>query len=262
MNVDTIPVPLLFAASVAVVLCAAEAGFRLGRRARRRSEEEKESPVSAIGAAILGLTGFILAFAFGIATERFDMRKALVREEAGAIRSAYARADFLPDSDRVVSKDLLRAYTIQRVTAVRSFDPVVLGRVLREAEVMQHRLWDIAVVNARRDMNSDVAALYVESLNELTNVHATRVAVAYEGRIPAGVWLVMYVLVGLGMLGLGYQAAIAGSGRSWATLLLAVSFSIVFMLVVALDRPQGTFIRVTQQPLVDVRNWMDEGGPS
>ena len=34
----------------------------------------------------------------------------------------------------------------------------------------------MAVVNARKDMNSDVAALYIEALNEVTNIHPDRTA--------------------------------------------------------------------------------------
>src|SRR5512140_711383 len=89
MNLDTISLPFVFLGCTVLVLCTAEAGYRLGLAVLRKSENEKESPVSAIGAAVLGLTGFMLAFAFGIATERFDMRKALVREEATAIRTAW-----------------------------------------------------------------------------------------------------------------------------------------------------------------------------
>ena len=70
------------------VVIAIEAGYRLGHAAHRRSEDEKESPVSAIPAAILGLLAFMLAFTFGIVSDRYDARKALVREEANAIRTA------------------------------------------------------------------------------------------------------------------------------------------------------------------------------
>jgi hypothetical protein len=258
MNTDTIPVPIIFLASVAFVLCATEVGFRLGHGALKRSKDEKESPVSAIGGAVLGLTAFMLAFAFGIVTDRFDARKALIREEAGAIRTAYSRADFLPEPDRAIAKQLLKTYTVQRVGAVQSNNVTEVRHALAEADRIQRELWGMAVGNARKDMNSDVAALYIEALNEVTNINAQRVAVAWQSRVPAGVWLVLYLLIALGTLGMGYQTAIAGSGRSWATTLLAVAFSIVIALVVSLDRPQGTFIRVSQQPLMDVRTWMGE----
>ena len=79
---------------------ALEAGYRLGRAMHRRLEEEKESPVSAIANAILGLAAFMMAFTFGIVWDRHDAKRTLVREEAIAIRTAWLRSDFLPETDR------------------------------------------------------------------------------------------------------------------------------------------------------------------
>ncbi len=104
------------------MLAAIEVGYKLGQAARRRSEEEKESPVSAISGTILGLLAFILAFTFGIVSNRYDARKELVREDANAIRTAYLRSDFLPEADRVVAADLFRTYVDSRLAAVRSRD--------------------------------------------------------------------------------------------------------------------------------------------
>ena len=47
------------------------------------------------------------------------------------------------------------------------------------------------------------------------------------------------------------------TGRSWAPLLLALSFSVVIALIASLDRPLGSFIKVSQQPLKSARSWMD-----
>ena len=82
-----IPVALFFWLSFAVVLVAIEIGYRMGQAVRRRTEDEKESPVGAIAGSILGLLAFMLAFTFGLVAERYDARKGLVREEANAIRT-------------------------------------------------------------------------------------------------------------------------------------------------------------------------------
>ena len=63
---DAIPIPALFVGMVVFVLLFLEAGYRAGARAHRRSDKEKESPVSVISGSILGLTGFMLAFSFGM----------------------------------------------------------------------------------------------------------------------------------------------------------------------------------------------------
>lgn len=61
----------------------------------------------------------------------------------------------------------------------------------------------------------------------------------------------------VGMAELGYQAALAGSARSPTCAGLPVAFAAVLILVVDLDRPQGGFLRVNQQPLKTLRAAME-----
>lgn len=260
MNVDAIPVGALFAIAVVVVLASIEVGYRLGRIAHRRSADEKESPTSAFAGAVLGLVAFILAFTFGIVAQRYDARKALVRDDANAIRIAYSRADFLPEPDRAEARQLLRQYLDSRLAfaSASKLEPERVAQFLNEVSQIRSRLWDMAVANARLDMNSDVAALYIESLNELASIHALRMAVGAQERIVLGVWGVLCSLTILGMLGMGYHAGIAGSRRSTTMLILALSFALVIAMIASLDRPGG-FIKVPQQPLIDLQR--DLNGP-
>ena len=261
MRVDTIPVWVLFVGTILLVIGSIELGYRLGRNVRRKSEDEKESPVSAIAGSVLGLVAFMLAFTFSIVTERYETRKGLVREEANTIRTTWQRSDFLPEPDRTEARALLREYVANRLPtdesklSGRAFEEKV-RKVLAEEEGIQRRLWDMAVVNARKDMNSDVAALYVDSLNQVAEVHVSRVAIALQQRIPGAIWIVLWCLTIFGMAALGYQTGIAGSKRSLAQPLLAVSFSMVVALIASLDRPVNSFVKVSQQPLIDLYNSM------
>jgi hypothetical protein len=120
MSMDSVPTWVSFVGTMLAVLVSIEAGYRLGDIAHRRSEEEKESPVSAFAGAILGLVAFMLAFTFSIASDRYDTRKELVRNEANAIRTAYLRSDFLPEPDRTEAKGRLKEYLDARVAAAIS----------------------------------------------------------------------------------------------------------------------------------------------
>ena len=251
MTLDAIPVVALFVTTILIVMLPMEGGYRLGRMAHRRSKQEKESPVSTIAGAVLALLAFMLAFTFGIASNRFDARKELVREEANKIRIAWLQSDILPEPDRAESKGLLQDYVKARVELVQSPNSERVKSVLSQAERVQGRLWEIAVTNARKDMNSDVMALYMESLTEVIAIHALRVAVGIQGRIPEGIWLTLMALTILGMIGVGYQAGIAGSKRTFAMPLLAIAFASVIATIAALDRPIGGFA-VSQQPLIDL----------
>lgn len=261
MNLDLVPLWLWFVGTTVVILLAIEAGFDLGRGAARLSPNEKESPAAAVGGAVLGLVAFMLAFTFGIASGRFDTRKELVREDAAAIRDTYLRAAFLEAPDRDEVRTLLREYVDARVNLAQKFDRASLSDMLTHAAQTHDALWAIAERNAKRDMNSDTGALFVESINEVLNLHALRVAVGVETRIPFGIWTILYVLSALGMLAIGYQAAIAGSKRSITNLMLAVSFALVMTLIAGLDRPNTPFVTVTQKPLADLRAWMDRPPP-
>ncbi|MBK6724697.1 MAG: hypothetical protein IPO41_09280 [Acidobacteria bacterium] len=256
MIIDFVPVWLLFFLMVGVVLLSSEIGYRLGQKIWGKSQAERESPASAISGSILGLQAFMLAFTFGIVSDRYETKKSLVREESSAIRTAWHRADFLSEPDRTASKNLLREYVDRRVTLVASGDLDAITRSQGEILTKQRQLWEMAVVNGRADMNSDIGALYVESLNEISNLHAKRVGIGMQARIPTAIWAVLMSLLILGMISLGYYTAIADSRRSRVSPVLAVAFSLVIALIAALDHPGGSLMPVSQQPLVNVKSEM------
>ena len=83
----------------------------------------------------------------------------------------------------------------------------------------------------------------------------SRVAVGIQARIPEGIWLTLMAITILGMIGVGYQAGIAGSKRTLTMPLLAIAFASVIATIAALDRPIGGFT-VSQQPLIDLLSSM------
>ena len=105
--------------------------------------------------AVLGLAAFMLAFAFDL-LDVLPQKCAFCDRKPNAIRTAYLRSNFLPEPDRAEAKRLLQGIL------GRAFDygfsgniePEHVKNVLSETERIQGRLWDIAVVNARKDMNS------------------------------------------------------------------------------------------------------------
>jgi len=257
---DTVPIWALFFGTILAVLASIELGYLLGRHRHRRSEDEKESPVSAIAATVLGLVAFILAFTFGIVFNRFDARKELVKQEANAIGTAWLRSDFLPEPDRAEAKVLFRDYLEKSLAFVQGQD-VSQERArsaIAETKQILDRLWAMSVANARKDMNSDVAALYIESLNEVIDLRALRIAVGRQARMPAFIWVMLFSLMCLGMMSVGYHTGIAGSKRSMVRPILAVSFALVIALIAALDRPESGVIRVSHQSQLDLLSSMGE----
>jgi hypothetical protein len=207
VNIDSIPIYLLFLGTILVVLISIEAGYKFGIVVHRKMQREKESPATAIAASTLSLLAFILAFTFQIVFSRYDNKKQLVYDEANAIGTAWLRCDFLPDSERNTATRLLRNYTDLRLMAARAPETQA-PTALRESAKIQQQLWSIAVLNGRRDPNSHLGALFVESMNAVIDLHTLRLSVGLEDRIPAGIWLVLFELIILAMVSLGYQLAL------------------------------------------------------
>jgi hypothetical protein len=256
---DSISLEVIFAGTVLLIAIAIELGYRAGNTHTEFLKKTKEKLTSTNSAAILGMLGFVLVFAFGIVYSRYDSKKELVRLEANVIRDVWQRSDFLAEQDRFESEKLLLKYVDLRIDAVLSKDMDKLTSALKESNAIQRRLWDMAVVNARKDMNSDIGALYIESLNEMINYNAMRVSIGLMLRIPLFIWTILFLLVFLGMFSIGYQASITNSGRkNWLTPVTILTFSLMILLIASLDRPQTGIISVSQEPLIQLKAWMEE----
>jgi hypothetical protein len=252
VSANAVFIVALFVGTILIVVIPIEAGYRLGLKAPFRQQPKAGDSVSLVATAMLGLLAFMLAFTFGFAANRFDTRIQLVRSEANAIRTAWARADFLPPADRDETRLLLHGYLRARIGAVAEANPENLKRVVADAENVQRRLWEIALPNARKDLNSDIGALYIESLNEIAEMHASRAAVALGSRTPPGVWLTLAGVTALAMAAAGYSFGLAGSERTIVIPLMALAFALVVALIGVLDRPVAGFAIVSQRPLEDL----------
>ena len=250
---DVLPFLAVFVLAVIVMLAAAEAGYRIGVYRRARSEDEKEAPVGAMVAATLGLLAFMLAFTFNLAASRLDARRELVLREANALGTTYLRAATLPERG-VEIRALLRRYTDLRIEAAQVRD---ISDVRRQSEELQTRLWDEATVIAKAHEGSIIAGLFIQSLNEVIDVHAMRIA-ALSARIPSAIWIALVVLAALSFAAMGYHAGLTQTRRSPAAIVITICFAVVIVLIVDLDRPFEGLLRTSQQPMIDARQGMTE----
>jgi hypothetical protein len=212
--------------------------------------EEDRSPIGSIVAATLGLLAFLLAFTFGIAVSKFDERRMLVLEEANAIGTTYLRAGYLPQPHRDEIKNALKEYVRTRIEAMDSEN---VARGIKKSEELQTQLWAHAIVIAEQYPNSIVAGLFIQSLNDVIDLHAKRVNVGMHIRIPAIIWIVLYFVTVLAIGTVGYQIGLVHSRYMGITLPVILMFSSVIVLIADLDRPQEGFIKISQQSLIDLQ---------
>ncbi len=249
---DALPLWGLFPVIVVLVLATIEGGYRLGSSRHRRSDREKDAPVGAMVGTTLGLLAFMLAFTFGMAASRFDTRKQLVLDEANAVGTTYLRTAMLPE-ERDGIRALLRSYVDARLEAVRSNR--VAEAILRSEEI-QGQVWSAATRVGLHHPDSIVVGLFVQSLNELIDIHAKRVTAGLRNRIPGAIWLALLTIATLSLGAMGYHIGLVGTTRSLAIIVVAVSFSAVIALIADLDRPQEGTLTVSQQALIDLQQSM------
>ncbi len=251
---DFLPLWFHFIATLLLVLLSVEVGYRLGRYRRKFSAQEKEAPVGEMVGATLALLAFLLAFTFGLAADRYDNRRQALLEEANAIGTTYLRVGLLPERREEI-RALLREYVDVRVEAARSGK---IQQALHRSEELQSQLWAQAVAIGEKNPGSIVVGLFVQSLNEVIDLHAKRISIDLRSRIPGAIWAVLYAVAIFALGAMGYHAGVAGTIRSFVILAVAFSFASVIWLISDLDRPQEGMLKLSQQALIDLRNSMTE----
>ena len=251
---DSLPLWGIFIASVVIIILSLELGFLMGKRDRGRlAEGEKVSTGLVIGAS-LSLLAFMLALTFGTATSRLNERKHLVLEEANAIGTAFLRSDLLPQADRAEVRRILNDYVTVRLELMRPSTAQQTEQGINRSKGLQDELWARAVAIAHKKP-TPITALFLQSLNQVIDMHEKRVVVFIDHRMPAIIWITLFGLTIFAMLVAGYDAALKNRRRAIKSMLMvAIAFSFVFMLVAGLDRPRQHLSPVTQAALIDLQD--------
>jgi hypothetical protein len=248
---DVLPLWALLIGITLVILLSVEVGYRVGRF-RGSRVHEMETPVGEMVAATLGLLAFILAFTFGLAATRFDTKRQLLVDEANAVGTTYLRAAMLPERREEI-RALLRDYVDVRIEAVK---PGKLEEAVRQSESLQNRLWEQTVPIAAKNPNSIIVGLFVQSLNEVIDLHMKRLTAEVRNRIPFAIWAALYGISILSFGAMGYHSGLTGTTRSLVIIAVAFTFSVMIVLIADLDRSQEGILKVSQQALIDVRQSM------
>ena len=257
--IDALPIVGVFFAFAIVALVAVESGYRHGRWWQERTPEEREGPTAMIVGSLLALMGFLLAITMGMASDRFDTRRALVLAEANSLGTTYLRAGYLPEPASSEVQRLLREYVPLRIVAT---DPaVVRARIARSVE-LHAQLWSIAEELARTSPESDVLALFIDSLNETIDLHETRVTAGVYARVPVTVIILLLLgsMLTLGMV--GYNAGLTRRRSPLTSIVLIAVLGAIITLVIDLDRPQDGFLKINQQPMIDLQEQIGATPPT
>jgi hypothetical protein len=250
-----IPVALTVGVFLGMLLCL-HLGYRLGSR---RSEKAIAAEAGGmIAAAVLGLLGLLLAFAFAGGMARLDARRQLVVQEANAVGSASDLLDVLPPAEAEKLRRHLREYVGARLRVYELLpDRKAAERQVSIARQLHHHLWNQAIVAAKLDPSGKTMIVLLPALNALTDV-ATARTVAMKSHLPP---LIFFLLVGVAFLsGLvaGYDMGARKTRGVFHALLFAASVSVTVFAIIDLDFPQFGLIRLeaAEKALVDAYDSM------
>jgi hypothetical protein len=207
---------------------------------------------------MLGLEAFMLAFTFGGAAAHFDARRQALLNETNAIRSAYLRADLLPEPHRAEIRNLLREYVDVRLEGIR---PGKIEEAVARSEELHGELWRQAEASTKKATNPAFGVQFIQSLNEIIALHTRRVITGMEFRIPDIIWIVLYLITALAAASIGYHSGLSGRSRPLMVLAFILAFSAVIFLIEDLDRPGRGLLEVSQQAMVDLQKKMNARMP-
>jgi hypothetical protein len=205
--------------------------------------------------SLLALLAFLLAFTIGMASSRYDTRRMLVLSEANAIGTTYLRAGYLPEPARTETQDLLRAYVPYRVNVP---DLAQLEAHYASSIAIHGQIWSIAEELARENPDSDVLAIYIESLNEMIDLQNSRLVAGIYARVPETVLYMLLIGSALTIGMVGYNAGLSRKRSLVSAVILIIVMTAVVSLVIDLDRPRDGLLTVSQQPLIDLQASMNE----
>ena len=253
---DPIPVTFVFVGFIIVALVTSEIGFRIGRWWQLRSPGQQEGPTEMLVGSILAMLAFLLAVTMGMASDRFDARRVLVRDEANSIGTTFLRAGYLAEPYGKNIQNLLREYVPLRI---ESRDETQLEADYARSKTIHDQLWTQTTELVRQTPDTEVKALFIVSVNELIDLHTTRMTSRIYSRVPESVVLALLIGAVLTMGVVGYNAGLTTRRGMLGAVVLIVALGSVITLVIDLDRPREGFLQVSQQPLIDLHE--DLGDP-
>ncbi len=258
---DFMPLWAVFIASAILIVIAIETGFWLGQRKMAQLGNDESAHVGGAVAATIGLLAFMLAFTFSSGASRWDTRKELLLQESNAIGTAFLRTDLLPEPQRSRSRQLLAEYVDEHLSISEDRNHLsgrnatiemseLIARYSSEGKKYHDQLWREAI-SAAQQQPTPTTALYVAAVNDLIDLLQARVTVTVQQRMPGIFWFMLFLLALLAMGLAGYDAGVSRSARSYMGVVVAMAFSAVIVLVIALDRPQTSAIR--QLPMLELQ---------
>jgi hypothetical protein len=209
---------------------------------------------------MLGLLGLLLAFTFAMAVTRFEIRTHAVVDEANAIGTTALRAQMLPAANGSPALKLLREYVDARISVYDSNRSLTESQsAAKAADLAQEQLWKLAVEVEHNDPHSIPIGLFVRALNNLIDQQTARDAVR-RNHGPESVLILLFIVTILILWLVGYASGPDNIRHFGMLIVVTAAICLVILIIIDMDRPRRGLIMVSQQPMLDLWNGLDQPG--
>ena len=237
---------LVFVTVCIALSTSAVLGYRLGVLTHINEDSHHHEHISSLREGLFVLLALMLGFTLAMVLPRFDQRRQLVVDEANAIEKTMWRAEMLPEPQRGKTLELLREYVVVRSQFARQtlLDRPSLDRETTRTKDLQRQLWQ-EMISVPLQNQTVVFVKYLEALNGMIDVAEQRL-VMFENRVPATVWVIIFVIA-------VFQSLVAGLSlkrRFWFSLVITpLVVAVVLALVAELGSPHDGLITVEQNSM-------------
>lgn len=254
LTLPAIPLGLLILGLCVMLPMASLWGFFTGRASYQRHRASGREIDARIGettvTAFFGIVGLLLAFSFGNGLAKNATTTTALVDEAAALSTVFARADYLPEPGRTEIKQAILDYAETRHlpngVVLRSISD---GRAFIDRSLeAQARLWPLTVEHTADPLPPPIKAFFASAMNDALDAHLHRMRTITE---PISVYSQAMVLgTTLAALFLaGNRAGLMGRQLTWRTFVLSASFAGLMITIVDMGRSFEGLIQVDEGTL-------------
>jgi hypothetical protein len=237
------------------MLVLIDIGFRIGKKRKKNIPGTSDEGIGTVDAAVFGLLGLILAFTFSGASNRLDMRRGQIVDEANAIGTAYLRVDLLPSAEQPELRRLFKDYLESRIEVYEKLPDVTAAKAaLARGNDLQNAIWAHSASACQSDPNPRTCGLVIPALNDMIDITTTRTMATVQ-HAPNVILGLMVLLSLLGALLSGFAMSPQARRSVLHTLMFSLAISASVYVVLDLEYPRAGLINLKDmdQAIVQLR---------
>ena len=235
------PAPLIAGLLFAGIIIFHIFGFRVISYQKKKNPALITSGIGPFEGALLGLLSLLLAFTFNKSASNYDVRKAVLVEEANDIGTALLRCDLYPDSVRRELRNDFKEYITARIAYYKAGnDENKIQSEINKAEKISSKIWLQASLLSQQSVVDNRSIQMLPAVNNMIDIESKREA-SRISRVPESILWLLFMLALIGSFIVGYASN--AKQINWIVVFLYSLMSVMTIyLILDLDRPRQGLI--------------------